>query len=328
MFVRLRPLLALGAGLALLAPAARASCGAASCPIEIQSFNAPTVGHWSLDLSYQYIDQDRPRIGTHGAQVGEIPSEHDEVRTINRTATLNLRYALSNRFELGVTAPWISRFHEHLEEGEAESWHLNDSGDVSLQGQARLWNRGRQASLWLTAAVELPTGPNDLKNDGGERAEPALQPGSGSTDATLGLALRGQLLRDTALEGPLGHTTAIPWFAAVSYRRNGKGDERYRLGDELLANAGVAYPLGFLVGRFEALFQLNARFRGKDSPGSSGEDPSFTGGTYLYASPGLRVSGGENWGGYVYVQLPLYQDVHKLQLVSRANWLGGVQMRF
>src|SRR6185295_13177914 len=127
MFVRLRLLLALGAGLALLAPAARASCGAASCPSEIQSFNAPNVGHWSLDLSFQYIDQDRPRIGTHGAQVGEIPSEHDEVRTINRTATLNLRYALSNRFELGVTAPWISRFHEHLEEGEAESWHLNDS---------------------------------------------------------------------------------------------------------------------------------------------------------------------------------------------------------
>jgi hypothetical protein len=320
--------------------AVRASCGAASCPIDTQTFHLADPGRWSIDLTFQYIDQDQPRIGTADAEVGELPSKHDEVRTINRITSLALRYAPSERVQLGVVLPWISRFHEHLageheheeltgkhggpHEAGPERWSLEGAGDLALEAQARVWSRDR-SSLWLTGALELPTGPDDLDNDDGEIAELPIQPGSGSTDLTVGLAWRGALLRETGLQGALGNTTALPYFLSVTYRRNGEGRENYRLGDEWQANVGGAYPF---TRRLEALLQLNARFRGKDSPGETEEDPGFTGGTFVYVSPGAQLSLGEQWAGYLFVQVPVYQDVNRLQLTSSANWLGGLQARF
>jgi hypothetical protein len=341
--LRLPLCLACCAGLALAAPAALwASCGSTSCPIETRALNLLEPREWTLDLSFQYIDQDRPRIGTRSAAVGEIASEHDEVRTVNRTAIATLRYAPSQRFQVGLTFPWVSRFHEHVEpavpgaggeegkhggsHGEAgpERWSLQGAGDLALEAQARVWSRGR-TSLWATGAVELPTGAADLDNGEGEVAEPPLQPGSDSTDWTAGLSLRGSAVRDTALSGPLGHATAIPWFATLTYRRNGDGRQGYRLGEEWQANAGGAYPL---ARGLDLLFQLNARRRGEDAAGETGEDVRFTGGTFLFASPGLRVGLGGRWAEYAFVQIPVYQDVHLLQLTARANWLTGVQARF
>ena len=92
------------AAVAIGATGARASCGAAFCPLDTHAFNLPPAGSWALDLSFQYIDQDQPRIGTRSAAVGELPSEHDEVRTINRTATLGVRYAPTSRLLLGVNS--------------------------------------------------------------------------------------------------------------------------------------------------------------------------------------------------------------------------------
>jgi hypothetical protein len=172
--------------------------------------------------------------------------------------------------------------------------------------------------------VELPTGLDDL-DEGGEVAELPIEPGSDSTDWILGTILRGSFLQETAREGPLGRTAALPYFVSLSYRRNGRGCDDYRLGDEWQLNAGSAYPLGR---RFEALLQVNVRYRGEDSPGETEEDTDFTGGTFLYVSPGLRLSFGERWAGYLYVQVPAYQDVNRLQLTSDENWLLGIQSRF
>ena len=78
----------------LLAPArAQASCGSSSCPLDLHALEGIETGKFSLDLSLQYIDQDRPRIGSRGAAVGALPSDHDEIRTINRLTALQLGYS-------------------------------------------------------------------------------------------------------------------------------------------------------------------------------------------------------------------------------------------
>ena len=65
-----------------------ASCGSATCPLDLNALNRPGAGGFTLDLSFDYIDQNRPRIGTRSAHVGELHDEHhDEVRTINRTTS-------------------------------------------------------------------------------------------------------------------------------------------------------------------------------------------------------------------------------------------------
>jgi hypothetical protein len=331
--------LALALAWALSPSLAHASCGSASCPIDSNALNFPAAGGWSADLSFQYIDQDQPRIGTEPASVGELPSDHDEVRTLNRTATLSLHYAPSATWLVGMSVPWVNRFHEHIAEGdgpapvagekvgganaEVEQWHLRGLGDVALDAQWRAW-KGAQANLWLTGALKLPSGQDDRSN-GQEVAELPIQTGSGSTDVTLGATLRGSFVHDAAVAGPMGSVATVPWFVSTTFRRNGHGREEYRIGDEWQVNAGGAYPLASTL---DLVLQLNFRDRAKDDVGTSGEDPGFTGGRFLFVSPGVRWVVHEPIAVYLFLQEPLHQDVNGLQLTAKRNWLFGVQGRW
>src|SRR5258706_8400085 len=140
---------------------ARASCGSSSCPIDLHALQFGE-GKFSLDLSFQFIDQDQPRIGSRRAQVGAIPSDHDEIRTINRLAALQLNYSLNERFQVGVTLPYVSRSHEHfdVENARIERWNFADIGDAAVQARLRVFSSMEPAhsSLWLTGGVKLPTG--------------------------------------------------------------------------------------------------------------------------------------------------------------------------
>src|SRR5438876_7404773 len=108
-----------------------ASCGSASCPIDLHALNRPMKGQFTFDFSLQYIDQDQPRIFTRRARVGEIPSHHEELRTINRAANLGLSYGLTDALQLSAVVPYIVRTHEHIDTAtnELEHWDLHGLGD-------------------------------------------------------------------------------------------------------------------------------------------------------------------------------------------------------
>src|SRR3954465_3831821 len=139
----MRHVVAAGALLLLLSltpEVARASCGSSSCPIDLHALQFGE-GKSSLDLSFQYIDQDQPRIGSRRAHIGTILSDHDEIRTINRLAALQMNYSLNERFQVGVTLPYVSRSHEHFDEENAriERWNFADVGDAAVQARLRLF---------------------------------------------------------------------------------------------------------------------------------------------------------------------------------------------
>ena len=73
---------------------------------------------------------------------------------------------------------------------------------------------------------------------------------------------------------------------------------------------------------------MNLRNRERDSVGDTPENPNLTGGTFVYVSPGLRLTLGTKTSVYGYVQLPVVQNVNGTQLTSRLNYLVGVQQRF
>jgi hypothetical protein len=307
---------------------AGASCGSSSCPIDLHAllFDA---GRFSLDLSFQYIDQDQPRIGTRRAHVGEIASDHDEIRTINRLASLQLNYALNERLQLAVTVPYVSRSHEHFDEENAqiERWNFANAGDAVVQGRLRLFQDGGLAhsSIWLTGGAKLATGSRHEKGSNGEDAEVTIAPGSGSTDALLGVTYQSGVVRETALAGEMGHSTLIPFFIALNGRVNGRGTNEYRRGHEIQLNAGTEYPLSNTV---HLLAQLNGRILGRDDVGQTDENRDLTGGRFVYLSPGLRLLLGHEISVYGFVQLPVYQRVNGLQLTSKANYVAGVRRTF
>ena len=300
----------------------RANCGSATCPIDPQSMNLPGARQFTLDLSFQYIDQDRPWIGTRAARIGEISSTHDEVRTVNRIGTLLLNYAPTDRLILALSAPWVSRFHEHIEEetGHTERWRFDAAGDVSLSARYTVGG-----NFWVSSAVKLPTGRRRPANEEGEIAEVTIAPGSGSTDVSVGAGYMSQATVPSLSPGVLGNAAAMPYFAGVTYRVNGSGTKRYRQGSELQANAGLMYPV---LRNLQAILQVNARIKAKDGVGDTDEDRDHTGGAFVYASPGVRVSLPGGLAVYGIVQLPLYQRVNGIQLTSRFNLLAGVQARF
>lgn len=334
-FVFVFLLFAIGAG-------AWASCGTSSCPLDLRSLTQPARGGFTLDLSYQYIDQDQPRIGTRKAHIGKIPGEHhDEVRTVNRITTALLTWAPTDRVALSVGLPFVSRDHNHLGSSDAhgrfpmasehnvipESWHLDGIGDVVLEGRVAIANvnPATRSGLWAIGGVKLPTGAHDLKNHDGEVGELPMQPGSGATDGLVGLSYQGGIVRPTASAGDAGNFAIVPYFVTATYQfRTGDADG-YRLGSELQLSAGGAYPL---LRNVDVLLQVNSRFRAKDRIDESASEEEFTGGTFVYASPGARLRLGSAMAVYALVQLPVYQDVNALQLTSDANYVVGVQTRF
>jgi hypothetical protein len=314
-----------------------ASCGSAMCPMDPHSLNLPLPRQFTLDVSFQYIDQDQIRIGRREGTVGEIHSHHDEVGTLNRAAGFLVNYATSDRLILSASVPFISRYHEHVEDthldshGAAispkaprhhvkETWRFDDFGDVSVTGRYRLTPK-----LWATGGVELPTGKRRPANDEGDVAEPTLAAGSGSLDLFGGVVFQTQMPVPSLSRGILGSDAVMPFFAGATYRANGRGTEDYRLGDELLVNAGLLYPV---FTHLQVIAQLNAEFRGKDDVGDTDEDPKHTGRTSVYVSPGLRVGLPGGLAAYWVVQIPVYRRVNGIQLASDYNLLGGVQARF
>ena len=312
--------------LCAIVPPLRASCGSASCPLDLNALNRPVAGHFAADLSFEYIDQDQPRIGTRAVAVGAVPAEHDQVGTINRSASLLLRYAASDRFLFSAALPYVSHSHLRLQGGVPEHWNLSGLGDITLQMRGRIaeFDSVRRSALWGFAGVKLPTGANDRANAEGEIAEIPIQPGTGSTDTIVGLAFESGILRQTAMQGPLGSFTLIPMFASIQYRRNTTGAQHYRVGNETQLNTGTIVPLR---DRLQLMLQANAKFRSRDLSDDA-EDHLLTGGRYLFVSPGVRFDAGYGAAWYAMLQLPLYQHVNGIQLTAKRNLVTGVQMRF
>src|SRR5258708_5401470 len=100
-----------------IAPRCFASCGSASCPIDLHALGLTDASKLVADVSFQYIKQDRLR--------GHVlETEHHELQTINRVATLSLSYRATPSLQFVATAPYISRQHDHIDlaSGEPEQW--------------------------------------------------------------------------------------------------------------------------------------------------------------------------------------------------------------
>lgn len=159
--------------IALLPAPARASCGSSECPLDAHGADATTRhpdgpgslsrARLSIDIAYQYIDQDQPRVGSHRATVGELVSREDEVRTINRMTTLTVRGVLSEQWSLTASMPFVDRFHSHIvnEVGggsQRQEFNYHGMGDLSVLGHWMPWgaDHGGPTSLTLQAGIKLP----------------------------------------------------------------------------------------------------------------------------------------------------------------------------
>lgn len=310
----------LAIGLLSTAPsAARGSCGAEDCPLDLRGSQGR---RFSFDLNYQYIDQDHIRVGSRSGVVGELPSPEDEVETVSRTVTGLGQARVTERFGLSASLPFIDRRHRHIanEEGsppELREWNYSGIGDATVIGQfSAAGVDGAALKLSLQLGAKLPTGKRHVETVGGEEPEPTARPGTGSYDLLAGL----HLMRRLGMPDLHGERVEAPMFLSLLGRRNSHGTDDYRIGNELQVNAGGFYPMTRVV---HVLGQINARVRGKDDPGATDALRDNTGGTWIYATPGLRWVTSPTLSVYGYAQIPVYQHVNRIQLVAPYHLLIG-----
>ena len=229
-----------------------------------------------------------------------------------------MSYGFNENWSVSVRVPVVRRDHTHdlLDEATGlpagtEHWRFTKLGDVQVLARYQTLANDSSISYALFGGLKLPTGSIDIVNADGSRAERALQPGTGNTDAIAGVAGRKVLGARDALIGQASLTQAL------------NAREDFKPGYRLEVSGGWSHAFSRDLG---AVLQVNVRQRGHDS-GLQAE-PGNSGSTTVDLSPGISLGVGERSTLYAYVQLPLYQKVTGIQLVPRSALALGWTIDF
>ncbi len=315
--------LAFGSLLAVTAPQkAQATCGAEFCLINT-NWNLQGIAvepGLRVDFRYEFIRQNQPLAGGNKVGVGQIPQDHDEVKTINRNWIAALDYTIDDRWSVATTIPVASRSHSHIDNASGtpalEQWKFLRLGDVRVLGryQLRSENRGNASLSFygLNAGIKLPIGGINVRNSDGTRAERTLQPGSGTTDLLLG----GYFSQVLSAHDASWFAQGL-WQSAVNHR------EDLKPGNRLSVDFGYRYEANGYLG---LMLQFNTLVRARD--GGLQAEPESSGGRFLFASPGVSYAFSRGFQVYGFVQKPLYQHVNGVQLTADWSAIMGVSTRF
>ncbi len=294
---------------------AQASCGSAFCSINT---GAETHGNLDtqqkrLDLRFEFINQNQQRRGSDKIS-GEFNSDDElEKRTINRNLIATLDYPLSTRWAWSLQLPLISRDHTHDTLLEQESWQFSEIGDVRVNGRYLL-NEPHHTTgdSGIKFGLKLPTGSFEVSNSEGAEAERSLQPGTGTTDLLLGAFYNQSFI-----------SSESGWFVEGLWQRPLAEHRHYRPGQRFTADVGLRHTMN---DRLRVLLQLNGLWRGREQ--GEAANPSDSGGTFVYLSPGLSYSLTGDLEVYGFFQQPLYQRVNGVQLTADWSAALGVTYRF
>lgn len=270
-----------------------------------------------VDLRYDYFNQSDLRSGTESVDRAslEIPNEREiQNTTVNRNTTLGVDYSPNRAWGFNVQLPYFDRYHNTIAEGDtALSYSQSSSmGDVRVTG--RYQGFSPDASFGVLFGVKLATGRTDVNFYAGPQAgqplDRGLQPGTGSTDALIGLYKFGNF------------SSSFGYFAQATVQQPVSHDSEFKPGMGLNVTAGVRYTEWQNI---TPQAQINIRAEKRET-GSEADTPN-SGATLAYFSPGLTLRINAHWHGFAFFQVPIYQRVNGFQLEPERLFSIGLQYR-
>jgi outer membrane putative beta-barrel porin/alpha-amylase len=245
------------------------------------------------------------------------PGFHQDLGGTSQFVQLDLGYGLTGSTTLLASAPIVT--HRSYDIGHPpvltenyETWGLGDT----LVGARHAFLTSAGTSLVAGLALEMPTGDFKLVSSGAlfdiGVLDPMLQPGSGSWDF-VGNVQAAHRLSDGGLD----------LTGAFSYQLNTTNDLEYRYGNDTIASTSLGGPVG---SRVRASIQLKLVHRGRST--FQGEDVSSTGGSVVYAIPGLVTSLPGKMSFYLFLPVPVYRYVNESQLAPRLSVVVGMARLF
>ena len=320
--------LAIALLLAAAASPAALACDSTGCLLVTRSASGllPRKS-FRLDLSYRMTDDSqlmsgsdttarvtRPKIDFEHGIVR--PGFHQDLGGRSRFLQVDAAYGLTGRTTILASAPVATRRsydvgHPPLIENY-ETWGLGDT----LVSVRHAVVAGTETSVVLGAGVEMPAGEYrmvspEARFDVGV-LDPMLQPGSGSWDVLL----NAQASRRLGAGG-------LDLTSAFSYQANTTNDLGYSYGDDAIASLALAHPI---APRLRASLQLKWAHRGRSE--YLGEGVESTGGSIVYAIPGLVTTLPARPSVYLFLPIPVYRYVNETQVAPRLSLVLGMARSF
>ena len=286
-------LVASGWLLSVIAPPVEASCGSVSCFVVIGSQQqVPMAGLLTVNAIYNYTPMEAP-----SGQGGSIPFANQgdqtltlanlnvsQIRTLMRTATLDMNYGLTERFGLQVTLPY-KHVTSDAQVGGINPVPYSDKGlgDIRVALKYNVLPTLR-SMIVLGMGVDLPTGDYGQRVQGGSLAESTLQIGRGNFGIVPTIYQSYELIPHR-----------LNQFALASYRHTFKNSDGYQFGDEVNLSAGLnIIPLEsspWLV----LTQQVNYRWMQNDAMDAALFQFNPGGADILLGSDGQASSGSHDW---------------------------------
>ena len=295
-------------------PVAGLQSGAAG-PIVTSSGKTATKGTGAIGINFQHVEFDN----FSNERLSELTDQDEDVHgtsSLQRTS-IDAVIGVTNNLTLGFSAPFVKRnnLKETAHHGDDEEFELlgdaEGLGDTQVFGQYQFYaNPTNETFISALFGIKLPTGDTDEKSREGERLEVELQPGTGSIDPFIGLAV-SKSLGSWNLDSNILYTVVT------------EGSQDTDLGDVFNYNAALSTPLSTLFNsshdhsnhshdnhiadKLNLVLEMNGEWR--DRIDIDDETERNSGGNVVYLSPGLSLTS-HGWVASALAGWPVVDDLH------------------
>ncbi len=282
--------------------------GTAAGGVHVWSARPTPIGSFAFTLRADYTEFESLSPAEIETMTLQVSGDHQHVHVIDRSVltTLAMLYGVSESFELAATVGYygangVGEGHGH----GGSSYSFDDYGRVD--GVADSWlvaklgvHSSSKGDVALIGGIKASTGVDDISFDGAP-IDQALQPGSGSVDATAAVAYT----RD------FGDRFTLDASTQYVFRTEANG---YDVGDQMDVGVALGARLPGDVRssrRFDAFLEVTSRYQMENE--EDGDRHVNSGGSWLFVSPGVRGDVFSWLSAMVSVQLPVVQDLNDVQ---------------
>ena len=265
------------------------------------------------------------------SQLGRRGEDYDIVEnSLSPSVTFGL--GITEKLSLSAQIPYLFRYGIRKAEGIPDVVSEGNAigiGDINIFGLYEfLHNEKHDLHLALLSGIKIPSGVRRDKTRQGMLFKAEHQPGTGSWDPQVGLAISK-------------HFGFIHLDSNFLYRFSTKGIQDTTLGDIVSYNFAVSYLVGSRNGLLEKLFvnnlfgkelkwhliaEMNGSWVEKPKEGSEREENE--GGNLIYLSPGIRTIVDNNWIFNLSVGIPTIYALHGRRVPPNVRLIFGVTKVF
>jgi outer membrane putative beta-barrel porin/alpha-amylase len=302
----------------------------------------PGTEEVSLQFNYSFTRMDRFKEGgstrsldearsykkPDGTTYTSLPLSMDMTRY-----TLTAGYGFTPRFKAFVSVPYVRNTMDMTSSnGALLGWTdmtmppVSGLGDVTVMGLYRIYTDREirpTSAVTIGIGVKTPTGSATERTESGRLIHAHMQPGTGSWDPLFSII-------DTKIMG------SFLVQADATYQLATRNKEGYKFGDSLAATLTGKYAV---IRQFNVLAGLtwlhvnrasdrNGSYYDPVANSSLMDDPANTGGDSLWATAGVQVLPFRNGMIDLKAQLPIWEKVNGIQLVSSYLVSAGVSYNF